>query len=151
MALRRPNPSNEQREHEFLRSHLVHLALIVVTAISGLAAIGGGLGVLFHGLGIPREELSGTPFDSFLIPGLLLTVVVGGSMATATTALLRRADEAGRVAIVAGAVMLGWIVVEALMIHDGRPLQVAVAVVSVATILLGLMLERDDHAHRFSE
>lgn len=150
MAFRSHDPSNERREHQLLRSHLVHFALVVVTAVSGLAAIGGGLGVLFHGLGIPTEELSNTPFDSFLIPGLLLTVVVGGSMATATIALLRRADEAGKVATVAGAVMLGWIVVEAFMIHAGRPLQVAVAIVSLATILLGLVLDRDEHAHRFS-
>jgi hypothetical protein len=39
--------------------------------------------------------------------------------------------------MVAGAVMLGWIVVESMMITDGRPLQMAVALFSIVTIALG--------------
>ena len=43
-------------------------------------------------------------------------------------------------AVAAGSVMLGWIVIESIMITDGRPLQVAVGVFSLATIALGVAL-----------
>lgn len=123
--------------HRAVIRQLIRPSLIAVTGFSALSAIGGGIGVIANGLGIPASELADTPFDSFFVPGLLLSAVVGGSMATATISLLRRVPWAGEAAVAAGTIMLGWIAVEAMMIQDGRPLQLAVAVVSLATILLG--------------
>jgi hypothetical protein len=120
------------------------IALIAVTGFSALNAIAGGIGLVVNGLGIPEEDLAGTPFDRFTVPGLVLAVVVGGSMLTALVAVLQRAPRAGHVAMVAGAVMLGWIVVQVLMISGGRPLQVAVALFSLATIGLGWALQKQE-------
>lgn len=123
---------------------LVHPSLLVLTAFSALAAIAGGIGLLVSGLGLPESELEGTPFDGFLVPGLLLAIVVGGSLATAAVALLQHVRWQGRVALVSGGVMLGWIAVEALMIDNGRPLQVAVVVMSLLVVLLGWARMRQD-------
>lgn len=122
----------------------IHPALLALTSFSALAAIGGGVGLLVSGLGIPKSQLEGTPFDSFLVPGLLLAIVVGGSLATAAVSLLQRVRWQGRVAMVSGGIMLGWIAVESLMIHDGRPLQIAVAVMSLLILLLGWRQMRQD-------
>lgn len=122
----------------------VHAALLALTSLSSLAAIGGGVGLLISGLGIPVSQLDDTPFDSFLVPGLLLAIVVGGSLATAAVSLLQRVRWQGRVAMVSGGIMLGWIAVESLMIHDGRPLQIAVAVMSLLILLLGWLQMRQD-------
>ena len=111
--------------------------MIAVTGFSAVNAIAGGIGLLINGLGVPREQLEGTPFDSFAVPGLLLAVVVGGSMATATISAWQRVPWAGMTAMVAGSVMLGWIAIESIMITEGRPLQVTVAVLALATISLG--------------
>lgn len=125
---------------------LVHPSLLVLTGLSAISAIGGGIGLLVNGLGMPRAELDGTPFDSFVVPGALLAIVVGGSLATATVSLLRRVPWQGRVALVSGAVMLGWIAVEAFMVHDGRALQAAVAIMSLLIMLLGWVQMRRDEA-----
>ena len=121
-------------------SRWVRGVLIAVTGFSAFSAVGGGIGLLVNGLGIPESQLENTPFDSFIVPGLLLAFVVGGSMATATISAWQRVPWAGDVAIVAGAIMLGWIAVESVMITDGRPLQVTVGVLSLLTIALGYLL-----------
>jgi hypothetical protein len=46
----------------------------------------------------------------------------------------------------AGGIMLGWIAVESLMIHDGRPLQVTVAALALVTLALGRRLATQDAA-----
>lgn len=122
------------------RSAWTRIALVAVSGFSAVNAVAGGIGLLVNGLGVPREQLQGTPFDSFTVPGLLLAIVVGGSMAVAATSAWRKVSWAGIAAVVAGSVMLGWIAIESLMITDGRPLQVSVAVLSLATIALGVAL-----------
>jgi len=120
-------------------------ALLGVEIFAGLNAVGGGIGLTVNGLGIPKAQLGGTPFDSFLLPGVLLAGVVGGSLLGAAVALWRRHPLGGLASVGAGAIMLGWIAVESLMIHDGRPLQVTVAALSVATLALGWWLARSGH------
>lgn len=52
---------------------LVLTAFCVVSAIAGFLFLGPGGAV-----GWPLEFLEGTPFDSYLWPGLILLLVVGG-------------------------------------------------------------------------
>lgn len=82
-ALRTEDGPGRARSH----ASFVHPALLALTSFSALTAIGGGVGVLVTGLGIPKSQLEGTPFDSFLVPGLLLAIAVGGSLATAAVSL----------------------------------------------------------------
>lgn len=124
----------------------VRRALLAVSGFSAVNAIAGGLGLILTGLGVPQEQLASTPFDSFTVPGLLLAGVVGGTMATATAAVWQRVPWAGEVAMVAGAIMLGWIAIESVMIADGRSLQVTVAGLAVATLLLGWRLRQLNQA-----
>lgn len=133
----RLHPSPPIMEHTAHESQRLRLATVAVTGFSALNAVAGGIGLLVDGLGVPREQLDGTPFASFTIPALLLAVVVGGSMLTAAVSAWQRVPWAGSVTMVAGAVMLGWIAIEAVMIDDGRPLQIVVGLFSVVTILLG--------------
>lgn len=116
----------------------LRLVTLAVTAFCALNALGGGVGLIFTGLGVPETELDGTPFSSFMVPGLLLAGVVGGTMALATVLLWRRHPLATAATMVAGMTMLIWIIVEAAMIHDGRPLQVVVALLALVTIGLAL-------------
>jgi hypothetical protein len=119
---------------------------LAVTLFAGMNAVGGGAGLIVNGLGMPTSELHDTPFDSFLVPGLLLALVVGGGMLAAAVATWRRTRRAAEVTIGAGAIMLGWIAVETVMIDDGRPLQIAVALVALVTLGLGWLRLRLDRA-----
>jgi len=53
--------------------------LFVASVFVAFTAIGGGVTLATGMDKFPAEWLTGTPFRSYLIPGLILAVVVGGS------------------------------------------------------------------------
>jgi hypothetical protein len=90
------------------------IALLIFNAVS---AFGGAvLAIVFDGAGVPGELLEGTWFPSFLSPGLILGIVVGGTQAAAAFALLTRRRWALLAAAVAGFAMLIWIFTEVAVI-----------------------------------
>ena len=100
------------------RSLLVFLWFGLVSALAG-----GVLGVFLNGAGVPLRYLENTPFASYLIPGLLLGIVIGGTQAFAAIAVHRRAPHALMAAAVAGFGMIVWIFVEIAVISEYSPLQ----------------------------
>ncbi len=85
-----------------------------------MTAIGGGI-ALVTGLEERRlstELLKGTPFRSFLIPGSMLAVIVGGSALAATTLLVLDRSIGSSASAVAGAIMSGWIIGEAKLLNQ---------------------------------
>jgi hypothetical protein len=87
-----------------------------------LTAIGGGIELVWHPDGsfmqLPRSLLERSPFHDFLVPGLLLAVVVGGINTLAGVLVIVRHPRADAEAIVAGAILAGWIMVEVLLIRQ---------------------------------
>jgi hypothetical protein len=112
--------------------------LIAVELILALNALGGAVYAFGGAEGARREWLDGTPFNDYVIPGLILLVVVGGSLAAAAVALLRRAPVAWELSAAAGAVVLAWIVVEALMI--GLVSWMQPATLAVGMLIVGLAI-----------
>lgn len=94
--------------------------------------------ILFNGMGIPLEYLRLTPFTSYVVPGLILGVVVGGSALAAALLLVLRHRWAYLVAFAAGAIMTGWIIVEVLLIRQFSWLQLGYLVIGLA--LMGLVV-----------
>ena len=67
---------------------------------------------------------SGTPrFDSYVIPGLLLGVVIGGSALGGAIALLAHAKRSRLISAAAGVVMVGWIAGETILVEGFSWLQ----------------------------
>jgi hypothetical protein len=112
------------------------IGLLSVELVVGLAAVPCGILLIVNGLGLSRETLAESPFDSFLVPGLLLTFVVGGSLLTAAFLEWTRNPVAPLASTGAGCVLLGWIVVEAAMVRSGRELQAAIF--TLALLVMGL-------------
>jgi hypothetical protein len=92
------------------------VTLFVANVFVALTAVFGGITVVTGVDKFPAEWLMGTPFSSYLIPGLILAVVVGGSAAVASVATLRRSDAGALTLMLAGAIMLGWFVGERLIL-----------------------------------
>ena len=89
------------------------VALLVVGWFILVSAVGGGVGlILGNGMGMPLSWLDGTPFDSFVIPGLVLLLVVGGTQALAVLLQHRRHPWWPAAAGVAGFGMVIWVYVE---------------------------------------
>jgi hypothetical protein len=88
-------------------------ALLVVLIFDAVSSFGGAvLAIIFNGAGVPPEILAGTWFPSFLAPGLILGIIVGGTHAAAAFALLKRRQWALLASAVAGFAMLIWIFTE---------------------------------------
>lgn len=81
-------------------------ALLWLTIFLAVTTIAGGIGILTGVLGLDESDLDGSPFSSYVVPGLALLVLVGGT-ATAAAILLRRSDPlAPFVAAAAGGAMM---------------------------------------------
>ena len=92
------------------------VTLFVASVFVAMTAVGGGITVATGVDWFPPGWLIGTPFSSYLFPGLILAMVVGGSAAVAAVAALRRSDAGALTSTLAGAIMLGWLVGERLIL-----------------------------------
>ena len=90
----------------------VLLGFVALTAIPGGVALALGLDPM------PPEWLVGTPFSGYLIPGLLLASVVGGSAGLALVAVIRDRETARALAAFSGCVLMGWIGVEVAILNQ---------------------------------
>jgi hypothetical protein len=117
------------------------IALIGLTLFIGLTSVAGGIGLMGGGIPLPLELLGGSPFTSYLVPGLVL-LVVGGSALLAATALLRRHPLAAPVSMLAGLMMASYEVVEILVIgvHLDPPLQPLYFGLGVVVVVLAVRL-----------
>jgi hypothetical protein len=110
----RPTP----RPSRPLRISLASVAALnLVSALIGMAGL-----TLADGMGLPAEWLDGTGFDSWLWPGIILGVVVGGMQALALIAQFRRLALAPGLHAAAGLTLMIWIFVEIAILLVWHPL-----------------------------
>ncbi len=96
-----------------MRANSLHKYLIAITAFLAISAIGGGIGLIAtNGLGMPTSDLSTSPFGSYIIPGIVLLTVFGGTQTAAAVALWKRHEKASLLTAIAGFGALIWIFVE---------------------------------------
>lgn len=115
------------------------LGFVGITAIAGGAAlvVGEAMGDQ-SGLLVPDSSyLEGTPFTSYLVPGLLLAVVVGGVQLAALAVLVRRPALAPAATSMAAYTILIWIFVQMIIIPFS-PLQLVYFLAGLAE--LGLVI-----------
>jgi len=97
---------------------LARLAM-VLEILLGIGAVGGGsLFILApdgHLMGLPLKMLAGTPFHSFLVPGLLLFTFVGVAPIVAAAITARRLAIGPLAALAVGVTLMSWITVEMVM------------------------------------
>ena len=91
-------------------------ALFILQAFNGLSAVLGGYMLLKDpsgtDLGLQLGWLEGTPFSSFLIPGLVLLVMNGLGNLLGAGLTLRRWRQAGNYGLLFGLIMMSWIMAQ---------------------------------------
>jgi hypothetical protein len=120
------------------------IGLFAIDAFAAVSAVGGGIALMagLESARFPCDWLRGTPFSSYVIPGLILAVAVGGSATVAAAATLRSPRAGTMASLLAGVVMMGWIVGEFLILNQpSRPTwtEVVYFSVGVTMALLGLL------------
>lgn len=119
--------------------------LIVGLAFQGLSGLLGGIGLIVDPTGtllqIPVEWLDGSPFESYLIPGLVLLLVLGIGPLAVLYGLWRRASWAWLGARLVSVALLVWIGVEVLVIgyQPEPPLQLIYGLLGVVLLAASLV------------
>jgi hypothetical protein len=121
----------------------------IVTALVGLTAVAGGLALVVGfeaDLVAPATSvLAGSGFSSFLVPGLLLAIVVGGTQLAAAVLAVVRSRWTVLAVTIAAVVLLVWIFVETALIPWSvlQALYFAVGLGEIGLVLVGLGLLSD--------
>jgi len=124
----------------------VYIGLGILQAFIGLGALGGGFMLVRDPSGsaleLPMSLLEGSPFPDFLIPGMFLFAVNGvGSMIGAGLSFTRR-RYAQEIAIVLGAILVAWIVIQVVIISSFHWLHVLYFILGVVELGIGLYIRR---------
>ena len=122
----------------------VYIGLVAIQAFIGLGALGGGFMLVRDPSGsaleLPMSLLEGSPFPDFLIPGMFLLAVNGiGSMIGAGLSFTRR-RYAQEIAIVLGAILVAWIVIQVIIISSFHWLHVLYFILGVVELGIGLYI-----------
>jgi hypothetical protein len=89
---------------------------VVLEVFLGLGALFGGGALILapdgHLLGMPVTLLTGSPFTSFLVPGIILFSLIGVAPLMAAAITLRQQALAPLAAVAVGLTLIGWVTVE---------------------------------------
>jgi hypothetical protein len=83
---------------------VTRVALSVVVWFVALTAGAGGIALVSgaEAMRFPLDMVRGTPFSDYVVPGLVLSIVVGGTALVAAAATLLRPAAGARASVVAG-------------------------------------------------
>lgn len=119
----------------------VRWALVGVEVFVAVGAIFGGIGLMAgNAIHISDDWLIGTPFNSWLLPGILLLLIVAVPMAVAAVAELRRRAWAYAASVLAGFAQIGWIIAQWAIMQRFFILQPIMLTAGTAILLLAWMV-----------
>jgi hypothetical protein len=98
--------------------------LLGLLLFNGITAAGGGLALMTEWIPEQASWVRDTGFPGNYFPGVILLAIVGGSSLVAATALVKGSDGWQLTSIVAGFIMLTWIIGEVASIRAFHFLQV---------------------------
>ena len=104
--------------------HRKSKVLLGLLLFNGLSATGGGLALMSDWIPEQASWVRDTDFPSNYFPGVILMAIVGGSSLIAAAALVKRCDGWQLASLVAGSIMMFWIIGEVASIHGFHFLQV---------------------------
>jgi hypothetical protein len=114
------------------------VSFIAVTAtLSGLMMINNPDGGIMN---LQLRLLDGTPFKDFLVPGILLTTIVGGVNLLAIFYNMQRDPNRYNWAIAGGIMITGWIVGQIILIHIANWLHFLYLGIGILIILIAYQL-----------
>ena len=129
---------NKNSKSRFLPYLLGALQLFI-----GLTAIAGGLRLVANPSGtleFPLEWLNNTPFTTYIIPGLILLIVIGVSSVLAGIVTFLRSRYTGNIAVVLGAFLILYMIIEVWLIGLRTLLQPLYFILGVIELIIGLKL-----------
>lgn len=110
-------------------------ALLGLLLFNGVSAAAGGVALMTDWIPEQASWVQETDFPSNYFPGVILMAVVGGSSLIAAAALAKRSDGWQLASIVAGTIMVFWIIGEVASIRGFHFLQVIYLVTGALVVM----------------
>jgi hypothetical protein len=114
---------------------------IFLLAFVGITAVPSGIALLTDPSGaslrMDTSLLKHSPFENFVIPGAVLLCVIGVGSLLILTILVTRKRPAPELDLVAGSVLMGWILFEMVFIQKLHIFQFLYLSIAMALIFLG--------------
>lgn len=129
------------------------ILLSILHFIVGIGALAGGSACLVNPispLGASSEMLAGSPFSTFLIPGLFLFFLFGVGNFAAGILSLKRITWYGYLGLILGGGMVIWIVVQVIIIKSIVFLHVLFFIIGLIQASIGLFFSIKEHLFPFS-
>ena len=129
--------------------HIFRVIAIILLLFNAISALFGGWGLISDPSGetleMPLRFLEHSPFENFLVPGIILFITNGlFSLLFAVMALLKFMNYSWLV-IFQGFILVGWLIIQIIMIRDFYgPLHVLYFSVGILLITTGWILARQD-------
>ena len=115
------------------------VSFIALTAtISGLLMISNPDGGI---LNLPLRLLDETPFKNFMVPGILLTIIVGGVNLLAIFYNIQRHDKRYSWAMAGGFLLIGWLIAQMILIRTLHWLHFIYLGIGLLIILIAFQLK----------
>jgi hypothetical protein len=127
-----------------------HTALAALTFIA-LSGLVGGVPLILHAHGEPwwmtQSLLQYSPFHSYLLPGIILFFAIGVLSCWVLLLTIKRAPGYGHWVALQGCILIGWIVVEVLMLRLLMWAHWLYAACGLVLLISGMKLLRKSHAN----
>ena len=127
-------------------NNLLRISAILLLLFNGIGALYGGWSLISHpdgsGMGMPLSMLQHSPFQDYYIPGWILLICNGLFSMSILALLLTGDDRYNRLLVLQGIILLGWLLVQVIMIQTFVMLQLICAIVGCCMILTGWLSSR---------
>jgi hypothetical protein len=122
------------------------LLLFILVAFVALTATFSGLIIISNPadggmINLQQNLLSNTPFKNFLVPGIILTVLVGGVNMIAVVLNIQRHPGRYNWALAGGVMISGWIVVQMILLNAFSWLQLVYLGIGLLIMLTAYQLK----------
>lgn len=120
--------------------------LMAALAFQGLSGVAGGVGLIADpggtAIGIPLAWLQGSPFTSYLVPGVVLLTVLGIGPLVVAYGLWTSRSWSAVAALAIGAALLVWIAVQIAVVgyQAEPPLQLSYGVLGAVIVITSVRL-----------
>jgi hypothetical protein len=120
--------------------------LLILVAFTGFTAAISGLLIISNPadggvINLSINLLKETPFNNFLIPGIILTAMVGGTNLLALFYIIQRKANRYNWAMAGGLMISGWIIVQMILIRQISWLQFFYLIIGLLIILIAYQLK----------
>jgi hypothetical protein len=113
--------------------------IVALGLFSAISAVAGGVHLMAGSRHLPPlVALAHTPFETFLVPGLLLALVVGASSLACATFAWRRWPSAPDATMFAGGALSVWIIAEVAIMRELHWLHLVFGALGIALLSLGV-------------